>query len=50
MKDNPTNEMMQLIANHVNHNEYEHYLDEAKLSVQELLVLSDELYLSLIHI
>ena len=44
MNNNPTNEMMQLIANHVNHNEYEHYLDEAKLSVEELLVLSDELY------
>ncbi|MDA7463828.1 hypothetical protein N8996_03470 [Candidatus Poseidonia alphae] len=44
MKNNPTNEMMQLIANHVNHNEYEHYLDEAKLSVEEMLVLSDELY------
>ena len=44
MKYNPTNEMMQLIANHVNHNEYEHYLDEAKLSVEDLLVLSDELY------
>ena len=44
MKNNPTNEVMQLIANHVNHNEYEHYLDEAKLSVEKLLALSDELY------
>lgn len=44
MNNNPANEMMQLIANHVNHNEYEHYLDEAKLSVEELLGLSNELY------
>ena len=44
MKNNPTSEMMQLIANHANHNEYEYYLDEAMLSVKELLVLSDELY------
>jgi len=44
MKNNPTNEMMHLIANHVNHNEYEAYLDEANLNVEELLVLSSELY------
>ncbi|MEC7261951.1 MAG: hypothetical protein VXV71_05925, partial [Candidatus Thermoplasmatota archaeon] len=36
--------MMQMIANHVDHNEYEHYLDEANLSVKELLALSSELY------
>lgn len=44
MNNNPTNEMMQLIASHATHNEYEQYLDEAKLSVQELLDLSNELY------
>lgn len=44
MKNNPTNEMMQLIANHVHHNEYEAYLDKAKLNVEELLALSNELY------
>ena len=44
MKNNPTDEMMQLIANHVHHSEYEYYLDEAKLSVEELLSLSHELY------
>ena len=44
MNNNPTNEMMHLIANHVNHNEYEAYLDEANLNVEELLVLSSELY------
>ncbi len=33
-----------MIANHVDHNEYEHYLDEANLSVEELLALSSELY------
>ena len=40
MNNNPANEMMQMIANHVDHNEYEHYLDEANLSVKELLALS----------
>ena len=44
MNNNPANEMMQMIANHVDHNEYEHYLDEANLSVKELLALSSELY------
>ena len=44
MSNNPTTKMMQMIANHVDHNEYEHYLDEAKLSVEELLALSGELY------
>ena len=33
-----------MITNHVNHDEYEHYLDEANLSVEELLALSSELY------
>ena len=33
-----------MIANHVDHNEYEHYLAEANLSVEELLALSSELY------
>lgn len=44
MNNNPTIKMMQMIANHVNHDEYEHYLDEANLSAEELLVLSSELY------
>ena len=44
MNNNPTTKMMQMIANHVNHDEYEHYLDEANLSVEELLALSSELY------
>ncbi len=44
MNNNPTRKMMQMIANHVDHNEYEHYLDEANLSVEELLALSSELY------
>ena len=44
MSKNPTKKMMHMIANHVDHNEYEHYLDEAKLSVEELLALSGELY------
>ena len=44
MNNNPTSKMMQMIANHVNHDEYEHYLDEANLSVEELLALSSELY------
>ncbi len=44
MNNNPTDRMMQMIANYVDHNEYEHYLDEANLSVKELLALSDELY------
>lgn len=44
MNNNPTNEMMQMITHHVDHNEYEHYLDEANLSVEELLALSSELY------
>ena len=36
MNNNPTIKMMQMIANHVNHDEYEHYLDEANLSAEEL--------------
>ena len=44
MNNNPTDRMMQMIANHVGHNEYEHYLAEANLSVEELLALSSELY------
>lgn len=44
MNNNPTIKMMQMITNHVNHDEYEHYLDEANLSVEELLALSSELY------
>ena len=36
--------MMQMIDNHVKHDEYEHYLDETNLSVEELLALSSELY------
>jgi hypothetical protein len=44
MNNNPTDRMMQMIANHVHHTEYEHYLDEANLSVEELLALSGELY------
>ena len=44
MNNNPTSKMMQMIANHVKHDEYEHYLDEANLSVEELLALSSELY------
>ena len=44
MNNYPTIKMMQMIANHVNHDEYEHYLDEANLSAEELLVLSSELY------
>ena len=44
MNNNPTDRMMQMIANHVDHNEYEHYLAEANLSVEELLALSSELY------
>lgn len=44
MNNNPTKKITQMIANHVDHNEYEHYLDEANLSVKELLALSSELY------
>lgn len=44
MNNNPADRMMEMIANHVDHNEYEHYLDEADLSVEDLLALSDELY------
>ena len=44
MNNNPTDRIMQMIANHVDHNEYEHYLAEANLSVEELLALSSELY------
>ena len=44
MNNNPTSKMMQMIVNHVDHNEYEHYLDEANLSVEALLALSSELY------
>jgi hypothetical protein len=44
MNNNPTQKMMQMITKHVDHNEYEHYLDEANLSVRELLALSSELY------
>ena len=44
MNNNPTKKMMQMITKHVDHNEYEHYLDEANLSVEELLALSSELY------
>jgi hypothetical protein len=44
MNNNPTKKMMQMITKHVDHNEYEHYLDEANLSVRELLALSSELY------
>jgi len=44
MNNNPTITMMQMITNHVGHNEYEHYLDEANLSVEEMLALSEALY------
>ena len=44
MNNNPIIKMMQMITNHVNHDEYEQYLDEANLSVEELLALSSELY------
>ena len=44
MNKNPTSNMIEMIANHVDHNEYEHYLDEANLSARELLDLSGELY------
>ena len=44
MNNNPTKKMMQMITKHVDHNEYEHYLDEANLSVEDLLALSSELY------
>ena len=44
MNNNPADGMMEMISNHVDHNEYEHYLDEADLSVEELLALSSELY------
>ena len=43
MNNNPTSKMMQMIDNHVKHDEYEHYLDETNLSVEELLALSSEL-------
>lgn len=44
MNKNLTREMMQLIANHAHHSEYEQYLDEARLSVDDMLNLSRDLY------
>jgi hypothetical protein len=44
MNNNPTNKMMQMITNHVDHSEYEHFLDETNLSVDDMLKLSKDLY------
>jgi hypothetical protein len=44
MNTNPTTKILQMIANHVDHNEYEHYLNEVNLSVEELIALSGEVY------
>lgn len=44
MNSKPTNQLMELISRHVPHEEYETYLDEANLSVEEILNVCEELF------
>ena len=44
MNNQPTNQMMELISRHAPHEEYETYLDEANLSVEEMLNVCEELF------
>jgi len=44
MNNQPTNQLMELISRHAHHEEYETYLDEANLSVGDMLNVCEELF------